>query len=161
MAACPPAPTRASDVVTIELSGEIEPKCGLSALPAALGLGQISSSGSQEVPFRVDCNTPFEYVVASREGALKNNDFSGNAAGFTNRLPYLLEIRVQIDGGVLVSRCDSADLTGSSPACGNANSGSATAIDQAASLAISWAAGAELSAGTYSDTVTLTFRPRL
>ena len=151
----------AEDVVTIEVVGEIQPKCRLSALPADIELGQISTSGSRFIPFQIDCNTPFEFSVRSRDGALKSLGSPENSVGFVSQIPYLLEIRVPTDEGLILDQCDSASLAGASPSCGHGNSGFATAIDQTASLKISWAVGAELIAGTYSDVLTVTFQPRL
>jgi hypothetical protein len=152
---------RAEDVVTIEVVGEIQPKCRLSALPVGIELGEIPASGTRLIPFQIDCNTPFEFSVRSRDGALKNPEASGNSIGFVNHIPYMLEIRVPTDEGLILDQCDSASLSGASPSCGHGNSGFATAIDQTASLKISWAVSAVLIAGTYSDVLTVTFQPRL
>jgi hypothetical protein len=153
--------TRAEDLVTIEVVGEIEPKCRLNAFPAGIELGQFSASGTQFVSFQIDCNTPFEYSIRSRDGALTTLGSPVQSMGFVNQIPYMLEARIPTDGDSILDRCGSAGLSGVSPSCGNGNSGNATAIDQTASLIISWAIDAELVAGSYTDVLTLTFGPRL
>jgi hypothetical protein len=153
--------TRADDFVTIEVVGEIDQKCRLNALPASIELGKISKSGTQFIPFHIDCNTPFEYSVRSRDGAFKNPEVTAASIGFVGQIPYQLDLRIPTDGGLILALCDSVNLSGLSPSCGHGNSGSSIAIGQIASLTLSWAVGAELVAGTYSDVVTLTFRPRL
>jgi hypothetical protein len=161
LAVSPVSEVRAEDLVTIELVGEIDPKCRLSALPAGIELGQISASGTQTMSFQIDCNTPFEYGISSRDGALKNGEGPQPGMGFANQIPYMLEIRIPTDEALILEQCDSESLSGATPSCGQGNSGSATAINQTASLMISWAVTSELVAGIYSDIVTLTFRPRV
>lgn len=154
--------TRAEDLVTIEVVGEIDPKCRLSALPTGIELGQISASGTRSIPFQIDCNTPFEFSVRSRDGALKNPGAPENSSiGFSNQIPYMLEVRVPTDEGLILGQCDSASLAVASPSCGHGNSGFATAINQTASLTVTWAVSGELVAGTYSDVLTVTFQPRV
>jgi hypothetical protein len=157
----PATQTRAEDLVTIEVVGEIDPKCRLNALPVGIELGQISKSGTQLIPFQINCNAPFEYSVRSRDGALKHLDVIEASIGLVAQIPYKLDVRIPTDEGLILDQCDSSNLSGSSPSCGHGNSGSSTAIDQTASLTLSWNVSAELVAGTYSDVLTLTFRPRL
>jgi hypothetical protein len=158
---CPVPLTHAEDLVTIEVVGEIDPKCRLSALPTGIELGQISASGTRSIPFQIDCNTPFEFSVRSRDGALKNPGTPENSIGFLNQIPYALEVRIPTDEGLILDQCDSGILSEASPSCGHGNSGFATAIDQTASLIVTWAVSAELVAGTYSDVLTVTFQPRV
>jgi hypothetical protein len=152
--------THADDVVTIQLVGEIDPECRLSALPSSIELAQISASGTQSIPFEIDCNTPFEYSVRSREGALKSG-VPAPSIGFVDQILYVLQTRIPTDEFLILNQCDSQSLSGASPSCGHGNSGNATAIHQTASLAISWTVSAEVVAGTYTDVLTLTFGPRL
>lgn len=160
-AALPVAPSHAGDLVTIEVTGEIEPKCRISAFANAIEFGQISASGTQAATFHVDCNSPFEYRLRSRNGALQNLEHQEHSAGFANRIPYSLEFRLPTDGGLILERCDSATLSDASPSCGGGNSGGGIAISQTASIAVSWVAPSHLVAGTYSDFITLTFCPRI
>lgn len=155
------AQANAEDVATIQLVGDIDPECRLSALPSTIELAQISASGAQSVPFEISCNTPFEYSVRSREGAMKIIGAPPPGIGFVNQIPYAVQTRIPTDEILILDQCDSQSLSAASPSCGHGNSGNATAIRQAASLTISWSVSAELAAGTYADVLTLTFGPRL
>ncbi len=150
----------AEDSVSIELVGEIEARCRLLQLPATLDLGRLTKSGVQLVPFQIDCNSPFAYEVRSREGGLKSEN-AVVAAGFAAIIPYTLELRVPTDGGFILDQCNSATLAIALPACGHGNSGSAVAIEQTASLMISWSTSEELVAGVYADVVTVNVSPRI
>lgn len=151
--------SHANDSVTIEVTGEIDPKCRLSNFPAGFELGQISSPGMQTLPFQVDCNTPFEYSVRSHNGALKHFDSLEQNAAFSSTLPYKVEFRLQTDAGLILALCESAILATTAPSCGHGTSNGGIAISQTASMKITWLPDNHLIAGTYSDVITLTIRP--
>jgi hypothetical protein len=150
----------AGDSVAIELVGDIEPECRLTALPGGINLGTLAKTGTQLIPFQLNCNAPFDYSVRSREGGLKAGALNV-PLGFAAKIPYALETRIPTNEGIIIDQCGSATLATAAPPCGHGGSGSAIAIEQTGSLMISWAIGDELVAGTYTDVVTLSVSPRL
>jgi hypothetical protein len=152
--------TCADDSIAIELIGDIEPECRLTALPGSVNLGALTKTGTQFIPFQVNCNAPFNYSVRSREGALKTGALNV-PPGFVVKIPYSLETRIPTNEGLIIDQCGSATLAMSVPSCGHGGSGSAIAIEQIGSLMISWAISDELVVGTYTDVVTLSVSPRL
>jgi hypothetical protein len=132
----------------------------LTALPGSVNLGALTKTGTQFIPFQVNCNAPFNYSVRSREGALKTGALNV-PPGFVVKIPYSLETRIPTNEGLIIDQCGSATLAMSVPSCGHGGSGSAIAIEQIGSLMISWAISDELVVGTYTDVVTLSVSPRL
>lgn len=150
----------AADAVSIELQGEIEPVCRLTSLSTTIDLGDIGNSGSRQIPLGVDCNTPFSYTVQSFAGGLKASALGSSAPGFISLLPYLVEISVPTDAGLVTGQCQSTALTAENPSCTYQGSSTGIAIRQTGILSLTWATQDELIAGTYSDILTLTVRPR-
>ena len=149
----------ADDAVSIEIVGDIAARCRLSALPATVDMGSLAKTGTQFIPFQVDCNAPFGFDVRSRDGGLKG-EFVGTASGFTNIIPYTLEVRIPTDGGLIFEQCGSAALGSTTPSCGHGDSGNAVAIDETASLFVAWETSEEIVAGTYVDVLTVSVFPR-
>lgn len=149
----------AAEDVSIELSGDIEARCRFTSFLSSAELGEVLQTGTQQIPFQIDCNTPFSFEVRSREGALKGQA-AMTAPGFANIIPYTLELKIPTDEGLIASQCASSTLAASTPSCGRGTSGSAIAIEQTGSLTISWSIADVPVAGSYADIVTVTVGPR-
>jgi hypothetical protein len=150
---------RAGDDVSIELSGNIEARCRLTSFPASAELGEVRQSGTHQIPFQIDCNTPFNFEVRSREGALKGQG-AVTAPGFASIIPYTLELKIPTDEGLIVSQCASSTLAAATPSCGSGTSGFAIAIEQIGSLTMSWSIADTPVAGSYTDVVIVSVGPR-
>ena len=148
-----------SEDVSIELSGNIEARCRLTSFPTSAELGEVLQSGIHQIPFQIDCNTPFSFEVRSREGALKGQA-AVTAPGFTTLIPYTLELKIPTDEGLIVSQCASSTLAAATPSCGRGTSGSAIAIERTGSLTLSWSIADVPVAGAYADVVTVNVGPR-
>ena len=149
----------AGDDVSIELSGNIEARCRLTSFPASAELGEVLQNGIHQIPFQIDCNTPFNFEVRSREGALKAQG-AVTAPGFAKIIPYTLELKIPTDEGLIVSQCASSTLAVATPSCGSGTSGFAIAIEETGSLTMSWSIADIPVAGTYTDVVTVSVGPR-
>ena len=149
----------ASDDVSIELSGNIEARCRLTSFPASAELGEVLQNGIHQIPFQIDCNTPFNFEVRSREGGLKGQG-AVTAPGFASIIPYTLELKIPTDEGLIVSQCASSTLAAATPSCGSGTSGFAIAIEQTGSLTMSWSIADIPVAGAYTDIVIVSVGPR-
>jgi hypothetical protein len=154
-----PCSTQAGDDVSIELSGDIPARCRLTSLPASAELGEVRQTGTHQIPFQIDCNTPFNFEVRSREGGLKGQGAT-TAPGFASIIPYTLELKIPTDEGLLVSQCASPTLAVATPSCGGGSSGFAIAIEETGSLTMSWSITDIPVAGAYTDVVIVSVGPR-
>jgi spore coat protein U-like protein len=153
--------------VSIELLGQIAPKCGLSGADGQLDFGSVGAvAGRQEraIAFTVDCNTPFTYAMSSTNGEMRGESGASGAAGPSGRLPYQVLLTIPTDnGGTLRKSCDSTQLastSGQGAAC-EADSGEATSMGRAGALTVSWgAAGRPPLAGQYSDNLRISITPK-
>ena len=154
--------------VTIDVTGKVAERCGFSTPPAdQAALGDLTAPGSLNVPFTVDCNTPFRIRAMSSNGGLKTR--AANATGFTNTLDYNLQLQVGTDAGALQATCEAGALAGGGGDCafyGNCagqglSSGEGVALKAPGALKFNWtAAPKRLVAGTYTDTVTIVVEAR-
>jgi len=159
-------PASASDKeVQVELTGRIEPSCKLardgasgSSLDVSLNFGRLDDTTPREVRFSVDCNSPFEYRMASANGGFQHESRTDAASGFATLLPYRVDSTIPTDGGPLNLSCDSGKMIAAavktSPCM--ADSGDAIAINREGLVTVSWERGRKnISGGKYSDTLTL------
>jgi hypothetical protein len=160
-------PASASDKeVQVELTGKIEPTCKLarggesgSSLDVNLDLGRLDDTTPREVRFSVDCNTPFEYRMASANGGFQHETrVAGTTSGLMALLPYRVDSTIQTDRGPLNLSCESdkmiAAAVKTSPCM--ADSGEAIAINREGLVTVSWGRSRKkISGGKYSDTLTL------
>jgi hypothetical protein len=171
-------------VVQYDVTLSIAPRCGWAngGRPAAsVDVGSLDISGVKDVPFALDCNTPFVVRAESARGALKKtgDQISGLPSSFTDVVPYNVRMRLgvrQANGNTDTRNrtCDAAELLTSSPssACAfagtgigegwSSNNAVANASDTglpASSLRLSWSARAVGAptrlAGSYSDVLTV------
>lgn len=145
---------QADDTVSIELQGEIEPECQLSAIANFLELGEISSVGSKSMSFDISCNAPFSYSLHSQEGGLRNAA-TPPSSNFISLLPYLVSVDIPTNTGAIVDQCSSSSIQTTPSGCIHSTSGNGVSINQTGSLTISWSVAEELMAGSYTDTLTI------
>ncbi len=155
-----PLTAYAGQMVSIELTGEIQPECQLAAMPSQLDMGQLTTSGSFTIPFTLNCNAPFGYRVHAQEGGLKYSGAYNLPAEFLDTIPYMLEVNIPTDAGLISDQCESESLAGEAPQCHFSSSGSGVAINQPSSLKISWLTNADLGAGVYREVLTFTVSPQ-
>jgi hypothetical protein len=162
----------ASDTATLTLQGTISASCGLSAPSGAVDLGDISVPGSRNFAITVDCNAPFAYAVVSSNQALTADAPPPVLGGaFDTTLPYTLTTQFETDGANFGDTAiSSAAMTDAAAApclaaafdaagCPYANSGDAVAINKTGTLTVNWGGSVHpLTAGTFTDTITLTVR---
>ena len=173
LAVCSPA-ALAGSAGTLTVQGTIPQSCGLSGPSGAIDLGNIAAAGSKDVTISVDCNAPFAYAVVSTNHALIADAPPAVAGGsFNTSLPYTLSTSFETDGASFGdSNIPSANLTSANaapcqapafdPSCPFANSGDTVAIQKTGRLTLSWDnPSSPLTAGTFSDTITLTVRVML
>jgi len=159
-------PASASDKeVRVELTGRIEPSCKLardgasgSSLDVSLNFGRLDDTTPREVRFSVDCNTPFEYRMASANGGFQHEARIASSSGFASLVPYRVDSTIPTDGGPLNLSCESGKMIAAavktSPCM--ADSGDAIAINREGLVTVSWERGRKnISGGKYSDTLTL------
>ena len=148
----------AAEEVTITVTGNIVASCAISGMASSANLGNISQAGSLTVPFTIDCNAPFAYALKSVNGGLKHQAVASAPSGFSVLLPYAVQTVIATNSGAGINQaCTSTNVKDGAVTCPFVNSGNAVAINQPASLGISWAAsGQPLLAGSYQDVLTLT-----
>jgi hypothetical protein len=146
-----------ASLVTIELQGQIAPKCGLSGMAGQLDFGPVSNFAARQeraVSFAIDCNAPFVAALTSANGEMRLREGAAGAAGFAARFPYQVLMTIPTDdGGTLRTLCDSAALGSAAnvPGC-QGDSGETTAMGKTAALTVSWGPiAAPLIAGHYFD----------
>ena len=153
------APASAQEEVTVTVTGEIEPSCGLSATELDVDLGTVTEETSADFSLTVDCNHPFTYELSSANGGLAHEGGIVFVGNFTELLPYSLAFALPVEDppGTLGATCASAALEAPSPPCGSGSSGSSIAIGQTASFTVSWSTADHiLLAGLYADELTFT-----
>jgi hypothetical protein len=171
--------------VELTITTAIAPRCGWSSsgAPASnVTLGSLDSTGNKDIPFEIDCNTPFLFSATSLNQTLAQEaSIEDLPALFTQTIDYRVGVRIgvrNVDGtaGIVSANCSSASLTleGMCPfAVGSPGQDSftgesiATAADTAlprSRLRISWtgqsASEATRVAGTYSDVLTVSVQAK-
>jgi hypothetical protein len=158
----------------------IEPRCGWSSsgTPAAnVNLGSLEADGSFDVPFEIDCNTPFVFSTVSQNGHLSQDEMIEELPNsFTQKVDYRLALRLGVreaDGSIatLTATCRSENLRIEGPCpfaqgsvsaiefTGDAIAPSADTSLPRSRLRILWSApqegGPSRVAGRYSDVLTV------
>jgi hypothetical protein len=104
----------------------IAPRCGWapSGAPAAsISLGSLDVAGSKDVPFQVDCNTPFTFTASSaNQTFLRENPMANLPQTFTQSIDYSINVAIgvrQKDGSATTAAdtCGANELQGAS-SCG-------------------------------------------
>ena len=154
----------AGDKVQIEVTGNIRPYCSNSAASVPIAAGDPSKPGSSKFSFTVDCNAPFQYTMASQNGAMRLVDAPTSAPREAIEVPYDVHIRIPLTlGGAIDDTCNSASIRqGAAITCKFTDSGQKVAIGQQAVTQVSWnGAQGHLLAGHYSDQLTVFVSVRL
>lgn len=107
-------------VVQFDVELNVAPRCGWASggEPAAVvNLGSLDVGGTKEVPFALDCNTPFVIRTSSLNGALMHGgpDIANLPRSFTNLVGYDVRMRLGVrrlngDTDVRVRDCNSAQI---------------------------------------------------
>jgi hypothetical protein len=177
-------PSNPADSVKLKVVAQIPARCGIVDIPTPpAGAVDLLSSGSFDMPFKVDCNQPFLIRMSSSNGgfALVRE---GSRFGFGDFKPYDVELNVGMnDQTNLVDTCSSQLLNvalapssgegvgmicpfyGTAPRRGLSSGERISTRDAASSnIKISWAeqgATRRLLAGSYKDTLTIAVEPRM
>ena len=146
--------------VTIELTGQVPISCRLEAPATQINLGNITAAGNVTIPFRVRCNAPFLFALASRSGALTTDEAGSLRPDFTDSVPYDATVRIPTNVGVIAGNCSSSALRAMWLGCLYPDSRQGVALEGEASLIVSWDLAKQPIAGIYSDVVTLAVGPR-
>lgn len=171
--------------VELTITTAVSPRCGWSAsgAPASnVSLGSLDATGHKDIPFEIDCNTPFLFSATSlNETLAQEASIEDLPALFTQTIDYRVGVRIgvrNVDGvaGIITANCSSSSLhiEGMCPfAVGSPGQDSftgesiATAADTAlprSRLRISWtgqsASEPTRVAGTYSDVLTVSVQAK-
>jgi hypothetical protein len=171
-------------VVQYDVELTVAPRCGWATggePVSTVNLGSLDISGSKDVPFALDCNTPFVIRAASSHGALKLGTAlpPGLPASFSAMVPYNVRMRLGVrqangNSDTRNRTCEASELLAAAPSvdCAfagvalgegwSSSNGVANANDvglPASSLRLSWSAptsgAATRIAGSYSDVLTV------
>ncbi len=146
------------DQVQIALIGEIERTCSVSGGLNAVDLGDVTRGSRRDLSLGVSCNTPFQYTLVSANGGLRHNGGLKRIGGFTDLLPYRVNVLVPTDTGSAAFSCASDQMTVQAGRCAPADSGGGIALGQTAALSLSWQAPPlPLLAGRFEDALTISF----
>lgn len=99
------------DQVQIALIGEIERTCSVSGGLDAVDLGDVTRGSRRDLSLGVSCNTPFQYTLVSANGGLRHNGGLKRIGGFTDLLPYRVNVLVPTDTGSAAFSCASDQMT--------------------------------------------------
>jgi hypothetical protein len=175
-----PADTLAFTVQTV-----IAPRCGWSPTGApadTVNLGSLDSDGSKDVPFEIDCNTPFTFSAFSQNRSLVNPvSIADLPSSFVQAVKYRVNARIgvrQSDGtATTISQTCGSQSLGLGGTCAFAQGSTflddftgesvATSADTAlprSRLRLFWS-GPEVGdptrvAGTYSDVLTISVQAK-
>lgn len=156
------AAVAATDSVTIKVVGEVAGSCEISGLTSNLDLGDLGAASSAATSFTLSCNAPYTYDVSSSNGALQLMDSVSSTGSFATTHPYAIDVNAPTDLGALGVSCGSAAMATTNGCAGTSSGG--VSLNAAAMLTVTWdpsaarqGAATPLIAGTYQDTVTLTF----
>lgn len=167
--------TSSNIVLTVPVIATVGGRCGFATNGAPAGSYAIpgtidTTSWTNQFGFTLECTGPFRIGVISTNGGLRSNPTSD--LGYTSLAPYNVSVNVARTGGTTSGGCIASELTvGSSSPCalrGTASptvglsvpypsyqlSGSYLQVDAPA-----YTGPAQLIAGNYSDTLTVTISP--
>jgi hypothetical protein len=178
------APRNPVDAIKLKVVAQIPARCGIVETPAPpAGAVDLLTSGSFNMPFKVDCNQPFLIRMSSSNGGFALTR-EGTRFGFGDFKPYDVTLNVGMnDQTNLVDTCSSQLLNlalapssgegmgmncpfyGTAPRRGLSSGARISTRDAASSnIKISWSeqSGARrLLAGSYRDTLTIAVEPRM
>lgn len=153
------------DKVTVGLEGVIAPHCGLNEGAAAevpLTISDLLKPATYRLSYGFSCNTPFQYVIQSQNGALALDGAVGE--GVVTRLPYDVGVYIPTDSGVIDDRCSSESIAAGRTTCALHDSGAAIAVDGKATLTVALPGAkqpAVMAAGRWGDRLTFVVSAKL
>lgn len=161
----------ATTMLAVSVTGYITPKCTVAATDSEGSFGTITdrATGRAEaatlsLPFSMECNSPFEATLVSRNGGL--NHEGATDSGFADRVAYSASLDMsQIAGGVAL-RCDSEDMRAMGDegvsACRARSASEVAATSGDGRIQLRLKPGTlPLLIGTYSDKIILRLSPRV
>ena len=168
-----------SDQVRVKVQATISTRCGFDSEPVdPSGKADLEATTSIEIPFQLDCNTPFRIAVQSSHGALRHIGTAETGAIDTNGFAYAKSYDVALTLGTnsgprtpaacrseqlqVGSRAQPCDFFGAAPGEGY-SSVNDISVGQPSSLTVKWAgggAGPRHLAGDYQDILTIFVGPR-
>lgn len=146
------------------VSGSIEPHCEFSST----GGGSVSidvqdlsddtlAGGSVSLPFELECNSPFQVSLSSKNGALEFGASPSSDRAFAQRLDYHADLRFSGHGSVLGCTSD-----GMAAGAGCEHLMQDRLVNRYGSIEIEVPPrDVLLLAGTYEDEITIRITPRL
>jgi len=164
------------DKLTIDVRATIASRCGFAEAPRSPPHAfDLNAAQHVEIPFTLDCNTPFTIGVKSDHGGL-TSDRAPDGSGFAFSKPYQVALEVGTDASALTpDPCGSEELVdagklrslcafyGDRPGQG-LSSGKSISTFEPSHLVLSWPGvqdgTARNVAGRYHDTITITVSAR-
>lgn len=154
----------AQETLEMVVQGDVAPSCAVSFASDAMTVqGALPGALTASADFNVDCNAPFSYTLASRNGALAYDGstmLAGGSDSMGSFVRYDATVMIPLEDGapaVISDTCSSDTIDDDVNTCVFTNSGTAIALDNTGTLSIATAAASEpLLAGDYTDTLTLT-----
>jgi hypothetical protein len=153
---------RADDEVSIELTGQIETECRIQHPSQILQLGELQASNFRTLEFELHCNTPFQYLIRSLYGGLKNiAQHTDVSTGFLTLVPYDVQVTIPTDVDDIQDQCSSQQIQANASICQLSNSGEGISLNQTSTITIQWNADQNFTAGTFTDVLTMNLMPIL
>jgi spore coat protein U-like protein len=144
---------------TLDLRGQISPKCELLSAPAANvgSSANFTRPGRSEMSFQIVCNTEMvAHIESSHGGFLNQPARNAGLTGGQDLLDY--RIGVALEGRALLGSVRASELK-RTPGLGELEAGRLVAEDAELRVSLEWDGSERLYAGSYADTLTVTVRP--
>jgi hypothetical protein len=147
--------------LTLKVRGDVVQACGLGAIPSA-DLGDLTKPRlTADADFALQCNIPFNMVVTSKNGGLRNIDHPTGLGPYSGLRGYRMTLAVPVqtpDARMVVARYSAQDLMGGKTISSNGG----VAFDGAhIHLDLEEPAEPGLAAGDYSETIEISISPSI
>jgi hypothetical protein len=142
--------------LVVDVNVAVAPSCSITPTARSVDLGELSRPGAVTLSVGFSCNSYFQFVLSSTHRGLKHFSWMPVRPPFVSLVPYAVSYTVGTSGGLLVGQCSSNKMVLGASTCRGASSPDATAIDQTATLVLSWGlTGQYPVAGVYHDTLNI------
>ena len=159
--------------LTIPVKASVNTSCGFQqVINENFNVGNIDEAGwTRSTSFVPECTTPWRIAISSTNGGLLNNGAGTPVAGYLNKAPYTVSLKVKSDAGDVNASCAAADLHSSAGTnCtfkGTASMTNGLRVGRSYQLigssiqvaAPAYTGPGVLISGTYQDTLTVTVSP--
>ncbi|MDQ2878644.1 MAG: hypothetical protein M3R41_06175 [Pseudomonadota bacterium] len=163
-------PADATRSLAVSVSGYITPKCTVDTKDSDGSFGDITNrrtgvadSVSLSLPFTMSCNSPYEAVLVSKNGALAYDGMTQSQ--FASTVDYSAALDMSRIAGGVALRCDSDAMRGNDGDRSSCRTNSANDVASATgdgNIVLKLKPGAlPLLMGSYSDKLTLKLSPRV